>query len=138
MTVDRKEYYRYIITYDNYGGLDIDGFVLYAFNPNVYVELLTFIVIKETKQGYWLLEENDFNEYIKDVFRHPYNKEYFKKQMIWTSKTKGKYKKVFPTKEEAMDNLRERNKSRIAHLERDLKVAKLAKTMINNRYITKK
>lgn len=79
-------------------------------------ELRTFEVIKETPQGYWILEKRIYS------FQIDMDDEEKKK---WVSKH-GRKRFAFPTHKEALEHFQFRKRAQIRHLESQLHWAKMA------------
>ena len=78
--------------------------------PSVNIEFIEYESVKETKYGYWIIEKSLLP--------------YYKQKLTWVKPRfvlkQSKKRYAYPTKEEALNSLKARNKKRIAYLKRDL------------------
>ncbi len=88
------EFYRYEVTF---------------YNTVPILELVTFVLLRETKCGYW----------ISPSFLRDYNNLWKEQYKRWIPK-KSKKRYAYPTKKEALVNYIKRSKMRLQYLERDI------------------
>lgn len=100
-------FYRYDVI--EYAAHDIDGELTTPNFPNPTIILRTFELVKETPKGYWIC--HGFLDKL-----HGDKK--------WVSKTSRK-RYAYPTKEQALINLRKRTERKIKILDRQLRFAKI-------------
>jgi hypothetical protein len=104
------EFYRY--EWHEYAKMGIDEEIMLPRFPNPTVELHTYILLKETKRGYWICMKN-WNLWKK-----------------WIPK-KSKKRFAYPTIEEAKNNFILRTKKRIRILQRTVDCCKIALNLID-------
>lgn len=110
------KFYRYSYYNGSTGYLDEWGdYISSGCKTNINLE--TFDMISETPKGYWLKIGVENLESLDSDLNRNVIKPSIKKK--WVSKT-SKKRFAYPTKEEALDNLRRRCSSRKYYLERDL------------------
>jgi hypothetical protein len=103
-------FYRYEAT--EYAQLNYDGdFIVNKNIPNVGLNLLIYVLVKETPKGYWIRKQ-EFN----DMINPP---------KIWVSKT-SKKRFVYPTKDAALTNFIKRTTKRANILNHQLVICGLA------------
>lgn len=85
--------------------------------PSVKIQLLEFESVKETNGGYWIVKKADVKYYNLIPMRS------FVKPVFVLKKSRKRY--AYPTKEEAFNSFKIRNRKRIAYLNRDLNNAKI-------------
>lgn len=89
---------------------------------DVKIKLIEFESVKETKFGYWIIE--------KSLLIYYERKQSFAKPAFVLKQSKKRY--AYPTKEEALNSFKARNKKRITYLKRDLRHAENLKRQILN------
>lgn len=107
------KFYRYKENASTSVSYDIWGEIVPSYSlPKVYLNLLTYILVKETPKGFWIKSE-----------------EYWSEDKFWIFKT-SKKKFAYPSKKEAVIGFLFKKKSHIKILENRLYIAQSAKRQI--------
>ena len=103
------EFYRYEAI--NYASIGIDGEYEQPNNPNPEIQLIVFILLRETEKGYWICIGGDHGS--------------LRSKGRWVSKT-AKKRYAYPTKSEAMTNFLARTNRMIRILSWQLDTCRVA------------